>query len=409
MGYLVKRIKSQLLSEQPGDGPLGDYSADVQPPSRSAAPVSLDRAVTLPAVYRAVQILAAVGSQLTLQSWRNRGPVEPTPNLLLAPDPWRDLGAWIERAIINLATDGNLFLRRHRDPGGLGVASLEVLDSFRTVERWQRGVKSYTTWDHRTGRFIDLKADEVQHVWGLQLPGHTRGVGPITACRAAFGGILNIRDYADGWFDDSDVPSGVLSSDQQLDPASVRQYRRIWHDPEAFDNDETNDSTRRLGPQIRVLGRGLSYSPIMLKPEDAQWIEAQNFGVLDVARMFGLPADYLHAAVEGKNLTYSNLEMIDTQFMRLTLVPSYLRKIESALTTALPAGQTARFDLADWLRPDAKTRSEINKTYIDAGVLSPQDVRDAERIPGAAPGRPAAAAPAAAPDTTPAPTEEQPV
>lgn len=404
MGYLVNRIKSQLLSEQPADGPLGDYSANVQPSTHTDRAINLDRAVTLPSAYRAIQILAAVGSQLTLQSWRNRGPVDPTPSLLVAPDPWRTLSAWLERAIVSLASDGNLFLRQHRNPGvGLGVASLEVLDPFRTIVRWRDGVKSYSTWDHRLSRFVDLRADEVIHVWGLQLPGHTRGVGPITACRAAFAGILNIREYADEWFNNSDVPSGVLSSDQQLDPASIRQYRTIWHEPGAYDQEGEEAAKPRVGPEIRVLGKGLSYTPIMLKPEDAQWLEAQNFGVLDVARMFGLPADYLHAAVEGKNLTYSNLEMIDTQFMRLTLVPSYLRKIEDALTTALPHGQSARFDLADWLRPDAKTRSEIHKTYIDAGVLSPQDVRDAERIPGTAPGKPSQ------PATNPAPaTEEQP-
>lgn len=394
MGYLLNKLGS-LLSETT---PEGTYTANVTPPARGAQTVDLNRAVTLPAVYDSLAILGGVGSLLTLNGWRGSAVVKPTPSLILAPDPWRDLGDWVERCIISLATDGNLFLRKYRAADNITTASAEVLDPFLTHVRWVKGIKSYTTFDHRLGRFIDLADADVLHVWGLQLPGRTRGLGPVAACRLSLGGALDVRDYASTWFADGDVPSGVLSSDQALDAKSVAMYRQIWADPTAFD-DQPDAATinKRLGPSVRVLGKGLTYSAITLKPEDAQWLQAQNWGVLEVARIWGMPANYVLAAVEGSNMTYQSLEMIDTQFMRLTLRPRYLRKIEAALSSLLPRGQVARFDLSEWLRPDTKTQAEVDKTYIDAGVVSPQDVRDRLRIPGTAPGKPAA---------TPAPARE---
>jgi HK97 family phage portal protein len=144
---------------------------------------------------------------------------------------------------------------------------------------------------------------------------------------------------------------------------------------------------------VRVLGHGLKYEPIMLRPSDAQWVEAQNLGILDVARIFGLPPEYLAAAVDGTAMTYSNLEMIDAQFLRTTLFPTYLRKIENALTTALPRGQRARFRTSDLLRPDAKTRAEIDAIYLPLGVYDRREVRAREGIAGPVPTMPATPAP----------------
>lgn len=393
MGILLQALGLNTLSAGTPE-PVGDYTSNVTPPARDTDPVTVTRALTLPSVYRAVEISAGICSTLGVQAVRGLTPLKVQPSIVLQPDPWRDLSSWIERNVVSLATDGNAFLRKHRTGPG-SVASAEVLDPFLTHVRWKKGTKSYTTFDHRAGRFIDLGADDVIHIWGLQIPGRTRGLGPIEACRASLGSALDVRDYASQWFQDGDIPSGVLSSDQNLDPGSVAMYRAIWANPAVFDDQpDATTINRRLGPSVRVLGKGLSYSPVMLKPEDAQWIEAQNWGVLDVARLFGIPGDYLLASVQGSSLTYANLQMIDTQLLRVTLLPKYLRKIEAALTSLLGPGVQARFTLSDYLRPDDKTRAEIHRTYIDAGVLSPQDVRDAERIPGTAPGTRKAATPA---------------
>jgi HK97 family phage portal protein len=398
VGYLLNRLGQMLSETSPETGPSEQFAADVRPPSRqTAARVTVERALGLPAFYRGVEILAGVASGLAIDAVRGGAIVTPTPSLIAKPDPWREREDWIERYVVSMVCDGNTFLRKLRS--GTSVYATEILNPFLTHVRWTKGIKSYTTFDHRLGRFIDLADADVYHSWGLQIPGRTRGLGPIEANRISLGGHLDVRDFAAEWFQKSDVPSGILSSDQALDPASVAMYRKIWHDPAVFD-DQPDAATlnRRLGPEIRVLGKGLNYVPIMLKPADAQWIEAQNFGVLDIARMLGLPADWLHAAVESKSLTYKSLEMLDTQTMRITFRPKYLSKIERALTAVSPIGQSAQFDLSEWLRPDAETQARIDRIYLDTGVVSEQDVRDRLRLSGTAPGRPASQTPAPAPE-----------
>lgn len=377
LGILAKSLGLEALA----DVPLGDYSANVQPPARSDTPFTVERSMTLPAVFRAIQLTAGMAAQLEI-GVKRRGDWIDTPSLVQKPDPWRELDSWIERIVVGLATDGNAFLRKRRNTSGQ-VVSLEVLNPFLTYVDRDRQKRKVYLYGSET-----LKADEVQHLWGLEFPGLTRSLGPIGHCRASLSGALDIRDYASDWFRSDDVPSGVLTTDQRLDSKSVAEHKRRWLNlPELDENGKPVEGTGkdRLGPNVRVLGQGLKYTPIMLKPSDAQWLEAQKFGVLDVARMFGQPADYLLAAVEGTSLTYANLEMIDAQFLRTTLFPVYLRKIEGALTSILPHGQRARFRTQELLRPDAKTRAEIDGVYIDKGVYDGEYVRRREGIEGPAP------------------------
>ncbi len=390
MGKFLRAIGFEKLSDEP----LGDYGADVTPPARSSAlsPVTVDRALSLPSAYRAIQLIAGMGAQLTLDVIRAGAVLSPAPSIVVQPDPWRPLSSFLERCLVSMIVDGNAFLLKHRDHNGTVVA-LEVLNPFHVFIKWNRktGVKSYSVTDSRTGQTRPYTDADIEHVWMLEVPGHARGLGPITACRVAFGGILDVREYADAWFAKSDVPSGILTTDQRLDPEAAKAYKSKWLNPD--EDDPTNGKT---GPQIRVLGQGLSYDPITLKPADAQWLESQAFGVLDIARMFGLPGDYLLAAVEGSSLTYSNLTMIKTQFLETTLFPVYLRKLEAAITNILPRGQVAVFNTEAFLRPDAKTRAEIDKVYIDAGVYGGEYVRTRENITAAAP------APARAKEDVPA-------
>lgn len=379
MGRLLQALGLQVTEQTPEEIAAA-FAPDVLPPSRpNGLDLPLGRALSLPAVYRAVAIIAGMGAQLTLDAIRNDQVVENP--FVRQPDPWRSLSSFLERALVGMALDGNAYLRKYRT--GSTVVAAEVLDPRLTTPRWLkrsgRWVKVYDTWT-RDG-YVTLEADDVEHVWGLEVPGYDRGLGPIAACRVALGGILDVREYAANWFQDPDQVTGVLTSDQRLDPATARHYKDLWIDPDKDLTAEERSTRRRLGPSVRVMGQGLKFEPFALNPEDAQWLQAQGAGVLDVARMFGLPGDYLLAAVEGTSLTYANLEMIDAQFLRTTLFPGYLRKLEAAVTNMLPRGQSARFDTSALLRPDAKTRAEIDAIYLPLGVDTNANVAAREGRP----------------------------
>jgi HK97 family phage portal protein len=385
MNTARQMLQHMGLSSQPveGDGvtPEGDYDADVQPPSRTRdSSLSIQRALGLPAVFRSIQLIAGMCAQLTLESWRGQELVNPQPVLVTHPDPWRTADSWVERFAINLATDGNNFTWRQRT--GTEVVALTILNPFTVQVMWRtvngRRVKRYVFPHPTTGKRTECGDADMIHTWALEVPGLNRGLGPIGHTKAALTGAIDLREYADRWFRDEAV-DGVLTTDQPIDQPAAKQAKRLWYE---------RDADEPTGPRLKVMGRGLKYEPIMLRPEEAQWLEAQNFGILDVSRIFGVPPEYLAAAVDGTAMTYSNLVMIDTQFLRTTLFPVYLRKIQNAVTTALPRGQRAEFRTSDLLQPDAQTRATIDKAYVDMGVYDADYIRRRDRITGTVPAKP---------------------
>lgn len=399
MGFLAAALGARHLT---ADVPTGDYSANVTPPSRDVLPVDAMRALTLTAVYRAVAILAGLGSSMTLDSFRSGVKVNPAPSLVSQPDPWRPMSSWVERLIVCLALEGNAFLRKYRDASGLVVAAI-VLDPGRVaIRRTSKGVKVFDVSNLDGTTETGLTDYDIEHVWGLEVPGQDRGLSPIAACRSTLAGVLDVRDYSQTWFNNSDVPTGVLASDQALTPAEIAQYRKVWKNPAAFD--DAGNKVRELGPSVRVVGKGLTYNRVSLSPAEAQWLESQRYGVMDVARMFGIPGELLSAAVEGKSLVYTNPQMVFRQMIDTTLGPGYLRKIEAAVSAMLPRGQSARFDYAPLLRPDPLTQAQVDAVYLAQGVLAKDEVRARLGYEGPAPETPAPAptAPAPLPEGNPA-------
>lgn len=370
------------------------FAANVQPPVPGAA-LTLERVLGAPAAYRSIQIIGSLGSTLSMDAVRGGRTITDLQPLVTKPDAWRSFGSFVQRYLVSMATDGSAFLLKHRAGDG-SVASLEVANPRTTSVRWDkrggRWVKSYDVWDRRNGR-KNWAAADVEQVWLLEVPGFDRGLGPVAACRLAIEGHLNVADYADAWFENPDQPSGVLTTDQVLDPAMAAAYKKGWRDP---DHDLPPEERGR-GPQVRVLGKGLSYDPILLKPEDAQWLEVRNFGVLDHCRMWGMPSQYLLASMEGSNLTYTNWQQVDVTFLRTTLFPLYLRPLEDAMTECLPRGQAARINTGRIEAPDALTRARIDSIYLPLGVGTNREVAERENR--------AVGTPTSTPAPVPAPAE----
>ncbi len=352
------------------------------PPARDAsAPVSLQTALSLSGVYRAIQILSTTAGQLDLAAMRRGREVVPAPALVERPDVDRPRRPFIKRTVVGLAGTGNAFWRVFRAPDGR-PSTVKVLDPLTMyVGRDRRGRRWFEYHDPWTAESVRLapvrdrgRSGDVLHLRLLEVPGLELGLGPIQACRLSIGGALDLTRYADGWFGGSGVPNGVLSTTSQLTQSDADRYRERW-----------NESIGEHG--LAVLGSGLKYAPIMLKPADAQFLESRQFSITDQARMFGIPATYLLAEVNGSAMTYQNMEQADIALMKYAAM-DYLNVIEDALSELLPNGQTARFKVFGGLRSDNATRAEINKIYIEAGVKTPEQVAREEGLPEP-PARPA--------------------
>jgi HK97 family phage portal protein len=369
MGRILEWLGLEERSES--TSPSTDSpSPGVTPPARSQF-TSRD-ATSLSTVYRALSILETSAMQLTVDVWRGEEQVE-RPALVRKPDLNDTGSAFYGMTTLSMATSGDFYWKLQRN------ARNEV-SSMRVLNPWE----CEPSIDEKTGvETISYKGKphstkEIYHGRLMRIPGSARGLGPIQAARAELHGIHDLTNWSSGWFSSGDVPTGVLKSDQPLTPEQAEANKERWKARDAHD--------------VAVLGSGLDYRPIMISPKDAQFIENQNFSVVQVARLFGIPAAQLLAAVEGGAQTYQNIEQADLQFVRWTLM-RYLREMEEALSLILPGIQTARFNLDGLLRPDTKTRYEAHGLAINGGWMLPEEVRKIEGLPTITLPKPAAPVP----------------
>lgn len=326
----------------------------------SARPAIGSDPLTLDAVYRAVSILQTAAMQLTIDVWSGRDQITP-PAWINTPDPWRTQSEWLAETVASLALRGNAYWLVTRNPNEQ-ITCLQVLDPLAVTISTRGQIREYHYGQHTYSRA------DLAHLALLRQPGNRMpyGLGPIQACQATIDGAARLKAYADGWMDQGTIPNGILTSDQELTPTAAAKLREKFL--------ESVNSNEPM-----VLTHGMKYEPIMLTPDEIQWLDAQNFNVASIARMYGIPARLMLATIGGSSETYANQQQEELSFVRWT-VQAYLREIEAVLTWLLPRGQTARFNLDGILRADTKTRYEAHEIAIRAGWLSTDEVRAIEGL-----------------------------
>jgi len=355
---LLHRAAAALgLIEHRSQAQGGGTPPGVLPPPRDRGVTARD-ALSLPAVYRAISILATSAGQLSLGTFRGDEPTT-APTYVVKPDLNTSRSAFLQHTVTCMAAAGNAYWRVDRNQAG-EVRNLSVVDPWRVAIDTTAGLPSYSI----DGQPVHRAA--IRHLPLLRVPSSPYGLGPIQAARIDVAGALDLRDYAANWFESGTVPNGVLSSDQRLTDEDARTAKERW-----------TESVNGRTPA--VLGAGLSYAPMLIPPRDAQWLESRQFTTTELARLFGIPATYMLAAVEGNSMTYQNMEQVDISFVRYTLM-QYLREIEEAFTSLMPHTQVARFNVEVLLRTDTRARYEAHKTAIDAEIYTAEYARKIEGI-----------------------------
>jgi HK97 family phage portal protein len=344
--------------------------------------VTAERALTLSTIYRGVQVHATSVSQLALGVERKGVQLDVQPNLVIRPDIDETRSAFLEYTTTSLYLDGNAFWRVTRAAVGSSregeVVNLTALNPNEVTVKVDRdgfGIDKITY--HYRGKPYGRR--EMAHLKLLRVPGLHRGLGPIQAAQIEVRGALDARDYGSLWLSDSNMPDGVLTTDQELPPGAGDKYKHVWYGRNPDGTKRDGDDTFGPNERLRVLGNGLSYSPLLLKPSDVQFLETQQFSTIEMARLIGAPASIMLVAVEGSSETYSNVEQEWIGYVRFGLMKA-LREIEEAFSDLLPGQQVARFKLDALLRSDTKTRYESHAISLDPvkGWRTPDEVRALE-------------------------------
>lgn len=347
------------------DFSLEERSSAIIPPPRSASSgVNTTDALSLAAVYRSVSVLSTAIKQIGVHLYRDDVKLESTPLWIKQPDDKITRAEFMARTVNSMALSGNAYWLVSRNGRGETV-KLEVLNPFDILIKADT-VGNLAGYTYRGS--VEYSTNDIQHLKMLTVPGNLYGLGPIQSCQAELLNAKDTRDYASTWFTDAGVPSGVLKSDQMLSPDQAKAAKDAWN------------ATAGAKAGVAVLGNGLSYQPMYLNPNDAQFLGVQGWNVQQVARIFGIPANMLLASVDGSSMTYTNIEQEQIAFTRFTLSQYYI-EIEAAMSSLLPRGTDARMNIEALLRADTFTRYQAHQIALAAGFKTLDEVRHDEKLP----------------------------
>lgn len=344
----------------------------VQPtiPSRSAAIVTPDTALSLTAVYRAVQIIATPISKMTINTYRFATGIElkvDNPVLVNNPSIDQNRRDFLFQTVASLALDGNAYWFKNYGSNGQ-VNNLTILPAGSVMPSYPKFKDGTTDYSKVIYNYLgkEYTKREIEHLRIFSKAGELKGISPIDSCRKDISAAIDLRDYAGNWFTSAGVPTGVLKTNAMLNKADADEVTANWHN-------------KQQNRQVAVLGNGFEYQQIALSPRDALFTEVQDQQVQAVARLFGVPARLLLTSVPGASDTYTNLQDENQVFYRHTLM-AYTDAITDALSNCLPRGNRVEFDFEHLFKADVAARYNYYKVAIEAGILTPEEVRTKEGL-----------------------------
>lgn len=390
---LIERPPELMLSTAAEDAIDKIIHAREHPRSGAYRLPSVNQALGVPSIQRAVSLISSTTGMLTMQGFRNGevmdgrdGRPEP-PRLITRPDPDEDPYTFYSMTAAQAAKYGEfVWWIASRDGDGLPSALVNVPlnelqvqnnpDSRRFPKyRWGKVESTRWTPANPTGAFVHRK-------YPLGEPYALRGEGPLQLGKIAVSISVEANVWAANFYGGGGHPSDIVKWADQLDPTlrdELDQPDQVNGLSEA-DRLKAQYIARDSNTPLVIDSRIESITAGKIDEAGAQMLEARLHQNGDAARLFGMSGHWVEYVQSGTSLTYQNLEMAFTELIRVCLQPLYLEPIEQAMSDLLPRTTSSRFNVKGFLRADIKTRFEVHGIAIDKGIYGPEYAQMEEGI-----------------------------
>lgn len=338
---------------------------------KGAVPVNDDTALRHSAVWAALRLRADLMSTFPVDSYRKvrLGGAEidvEVPNAPVLVEPggkgWEFIH-WMYAREFDLARSGNA-VGVITETNALGLpARIDLKNIAEVTVRQPRG-KPVEYWI--AGKYVPT--EQIWHDRCYVVAGLPVGLSPLAYAAWTIGEYLSLQEFALEWFGTGGVPKAALRNTEKV--VSPEQASIIKSRFKA-----TMDSG-----DLFVHGKDWEYKPIQAEQAGLEFIEGRKFGLADIARFIGVPADLIDAAVSGQSITYANMTQRNLQFLIMNLGPAVVRA-EAALTALLPRPRFVKLNTKALLRMDPKTSAEMMKIEIESRTLTNSEARALQNRP----------------------------
>ncbi len=326
---------------------------------RSISPHS---ALTLSAVYRAVNIKAGFISSLPFQVFRKtpKGRVLVTDHpvsYLLSRKPNEKMSktVFLDRAMQHFELLGNHYGLIKKNGIGKPVEIILLHDKDVEVIEGQNRIA------YKVKGFEDfVSADNMIHV--PNMGDGVNGKSVLSYMREDASLMMDVRGYGESFFGRGGKPAGLLIPKQQV-TATGRQEMK-----------ESFTAAKKQGGEV-AMPFGWEYQQISIPPKDADWVTTNDFAISTIARWFGVPTQKLGDS----SVKYSNVEFMGIEFLQDTMAP-IAAKFENEYTNKLFALSSEQdyyveFNLDAYLRADSVSKAEAMAKRIQNALLTPNEGR----------------------------------
>jgi len=332
-----------------------------------------DKALTLTSVWNAIRLLSESVSSLPITVYRkenNGDKVEDVNNRIynlikFKPNNFQNKITFFEYVMYSVLTDGNAYVQIVRDNSANPVQLIPINPDYVNIF-----IKENELFYQMDGGSV-LDSADVLHIKLITDDG-IEGLSPIDQCAKAINWNLSIEEFGSTFFKNGAKPSSVLSTDRALSETAIERLKNSFNS--SYAKLKSSNSTI-------ILEEGLTFKPISISPEQAQFLASRQFGIEEIARIFNIPP---HMLKDLSKSSFNNIEMQSQEYVTYTLMP-YLTRIEQEMNLKLfrtnELGKTfVEFNVNGLLRGDVKTRNEAYKTAIQNGYMSINEVRQKENL-----------------------------
>lgn len=334
---------------------------------------SNDKALTLTAVWCAIRLLSESVSALPINVFTKKengdkliDSKSPIYNLLkFKPNFYQNKVTFFEYIMLSILIEGNSYVQIIRNNNGTPVQLLPLNPDDVTV------VVNNNELFYQINNSPILDSSDVLHFKTLTDDGIT-GISPIDQCSNALKWSESLEKFGLTFFENGAKPSSILQTDRALSDSALERLKTSFN---------TNYGKLKSSNSTIVLEEGLTFKPISISPDQAQFLASRQFSIEEVARIFNVAP---HLLKDLSKSSFNNIEMQSQEFLTYTLMP-YINRIETELNVKLfrtnELGKTfVEFNVNGLLRGDVKSRNESYRTAIQNGYMSINEVRQKENL-----------------------------
>ncbi|WP_413709146.1 phage portal protein [Rhizobium sp. Rhizsp82] len=340
-------------------------------------------ALNLATVWACVRLNSEAVASLPLQLFEKdgkggRNPVDHPLGEIISDSPnseqtalefWGAIAAW-------MLVRGNGYAEIDRTGGRINALNLLPADQV-DVSRDQYDELRYRFSDR--GKAYDLPAESVLHVRGFGFGGDL-GLSAVRFGVQTLGAAIAADETAAKTFANGAMPSGVLSTDQEIDDEQREQLSSLLKQYAASTN----------AGKIMVLESGLKFEKLSLDPQAVQMLETRRFNTEEIARWFGTPPIIIGHASQGQTMWGSGIEQLILQWLLTGLNP-LLTRIEKRVRKQLLSPADRRrlypeFNREGLLQADSAAKMTFLSGAVQNALMTRNEARAKLNLPAMAGG-----------------------